>query len=253
LIKDSFYQELEKGYDNTPSNDMNMVIRDFNAKIGKEEIYQDTVGRHNLHEKTNDNGQRVIYFAVSKDLVVSSTCFPHRDINKYTWTSPDGTTHNQIDHVLVERRNASNIMDIRTYRGADCGSDHHLVEVVYRCRTRAQKCKYHPQEPKIDIVKLKMPDKLEAYQMTAKEKLEERVRWLTTMRRTGNISNKGFRKLQNQRWNTDLDQREMTGMMRSEKAITVRNHAHKIYISRPTRTKKVEYERKTRIADKICR
>jgi len=30
--------------------------------------------------------------------------FLHQNINKYTWTSPDGKTHNKIDHILIDRR-----------------------------------------------------------------------------------------------------------------------------------------------------
>jgi hypothetical protein len=210
-----------------------MVTGDFNAKISKEEICQDTVGQHSLHENTNDNGQRVTDFAVSKDLVVSSTYFPHRDIHKYTWTSPDGTTHNQLDHVLTERRNASSIMDIRTYQGADCGPDYHLVKAVYRCR--AQKCKYHPQEPKTGIGKLKIPDKLEAYQTAAKGKLEERGPADDDIEKNWGHIKQGIleaakstleyrpRPKRNERYDEEC-----------EKTITMRNQAHKIYIQRST-------------------
>jgi hypothetical protein len=33
---------------------------------------------------------------------VKSMMFPHRNIHKYTWTSPDGKTHNHIDHFLID-------------------------------------------------------------------------------------------------------------------------------------------------------
>jgi hypothetical protein len=29
--------------------------------------------------------------------------FPHRSFEKYIWTCPDGKTHNQIDHILIDR------------------------------------------------------------------------------------------------------------------------------------------------------
>jgi hypothetical protein len=158
LVKDEFCQNLEKAYDAAPSNDIKMVIDALNAKIGRDETYIGTVGNHSLHHNSNDNGQWLIDFAFSKDLVVSSTYFPHKNIHKCTWTSPDGITHNQIDHLLIQRKNSSSIIDVRTCHGASCGSDHHLVKAVYRCQIMVQRNKYQQKEPKIDVGQLNTPD-----------------------------------------------------------------------------------------------
>ena len=53
--------------------------------------------------------------------------FPHKDIHKYTWTSPDGLHKNQIDHIAVNTKFKRSVRDTRAYRGADVGSDHNLV------------------------------------------------------------------------------------------------------------------------------
>jgi hypothetical protein len=39
--------------------------------------------------------------------------FPHCNIQKYTWMSPDGKPHNQTDYILVDRRRHLNILDVR--------------------------------------------------------------------------------------------------------------------------------------------
>jgi endonuclease/exonuclease/phosphatase family metal-dependent hydrolase len=111
---------------------MKILLGDFNAKVGREDIFKPTIGNESLHEISNDNGIRVVDFAKSKKLRVKSTMFPHRNIHKYTWTSPDGKTHNQIDHSLVERRRHSSALDVRSFRAADCDTDHYLVMAKVR-------------------------------------------------------------------------------------------------------------------------
>jgi hypothetical protein len=64
-----------------------------------ENIFKPTTGNDSLHKGSNYNGVRIVNFAKSKNLV-KSTMFPHRNIHKYTWTSPDGKIHNQIDHTV---------------------------------------------------------------------------------------------------------------------------------------------------------
>ena len=90
-------------------------------------------------QDSNDNGVRIVNFASSKNLVVKSTMIPHRNIHKHTWTSPDGKTHNQIDHILIDRRRQSSILDVRSFRGADCDTDHYLVVAKVRERLAVRK------------------------------------------------------------------------------------------------------------------
>jgi hypothetical protein len=71
---------------------MKMLLGDFNAKVGREDILKETIGNENLLEICNDNGVRVVKFAISTNLTVKSTMFPHRNIYKYISISPDGKT-----------------------------------------------------------------------------------------------------------------------------------------------------------------
>jgi hypothetical protein len=59
--------------------------------------------------------------------VVASTLFSHKDIHKKTWRSPDGQTFNQIDHLLIDARYVSNVMDVRAFRGANIDSYNYLL------------------------------------------------------------------------------------------------------------------------------
>ena len=135
----SFYEELEQVFNNFPKYHTKIILGDFNATVRRENIFKPTIPNESLHQDSIDNGVRLVNFATSKNLVVKSTMFPHRNIHKYTWTSPDGNTHNQIDDVLINRRRQSIILDVRSFRGADCDSDHYLVVVKLRERLAGNK------------------------------------------------------------------------------------------------------------------
>jgi hypothetical protein len=90
-VKGSFYEELECIYDKFPEYHMKILL-DFNAKVGREDIFKLTTGNESLHEISIDNRIRAVNFATSKNLIVKSTMFSHCNIHKYTWISPDGKT-----------------------------------------------------------------------------------------------------------------------------------------------------------------
>jgi hypothetical protein len=55
-VKDSFYEELERVFDEFPRYHMKILLGDFNAKVGRENIFKPTIGNESLHEISNDNG-----------------------------------------------------------------------------------------------------------------------------------------------------------------------------------------------------
>jgi hypothetical protein len=53
--------------------------------------------------------------------------------------SPDGKTHNQIDHILVDRRRHSKVLEVRSFRVADCDTVHYLKVAKIRERLAVNK------------------------------------------------------------------------------------------------------------------
>lgn len=99
----------------------------MNAKIGRENIYRPSIGKESLHSISNDNGARLIHFTMSNGIIISSTYFQRKDIHKQTWISPDATTKNKIDHVMIDNKHRPWFSNVRNYRGADADIDHYLV------------------------------------------------------------------------------------------------------------------------------
>jgi hypothetical protein len=60
-VKGSFYEELGRVFDQFLRYDINILLGDLNAKVGREDIFKPTNGNESLHEISNDNGFRVCH------------------------------------------------------------------------------------------------------------------------------------------------------------------------------------------------
>ena len=111
-----------------PRHDMLLVIGDWNAKVGKQQLGEEgNVEKFGMKGEKSDNGERFVSFCTLNNLAIALTMFPHKEIHRYMWTSPNGQYHNQVDHVGVRSNFKRSVQDVRAYRGADCASDHKLV------------------------------------------------------------------------------------------------------------------------------
>ncbi|WP_333765053.1 endonuclease/exonuclease/phosphatase family protein [Streptomyces sp. IBSBF 2390] len=171
MFKDTFHDQLDATLDQCPKHDAKVILGDFNAKIGRER-YQGIKGTQSKHNTSTDNAERLINFAASRQLIVSSTCFPHKNIHKGTWRSPDKRTVNQIDHVLVDSRHASNILDVRSYRYAEDFSDHYPVIAKVRARISNAKRDKQKEERGCNIEAWRSVEVASAYASEVSRKLQ---------------------------------------------------------------------------------
>ena len=131
------------------------MMGDLNAQVGSSnENWETVMGTQGLGTM-NDNGERFAELCGNHDLVIGGTLFPHLNIHKITWVSPDRRTQNQIDHIAISGKWKNSLLDVRNRRGADVYSDHHLLTGLMRIKLSTHR-KREPTAPKrFDIAKLK--------------------------------------------------------------------------------------------------
>jgi hypothetical protein len=65
-VKGSFYEALGCVFYQFPRYNTEILLGDFNAKVGGENIFKPTSGNESLHEISDENGVRVVNFATSQ-------------------------------------------------------------------------------------------------------------------------------------------------------------------------------------------
>ena len=152
--KEEFYLTLQAVVNNILKHDIMCVLGDLNVIVGNDESWcPQALSRHGVGVR-NENGTMLINFAMANDLVIGGNLFPHRDVHKHSWTSPDCAVRNQIDHCLVSWRFHSGIQDVRAYKGVDIGSDNNLLVTKFILMLKRNEKKAPNSEPQFDSDKL---------------------------------------------------------------------------------------------------
>ncbi|XP_055543537.1 uncharacterized protein LOC129729082 [Wyeomyia smithii] len=141
--KDTFHAQLERAYDSCPKHDVKIVIVDLNAQVCREEEFRP---------------------------VIRNIPNPYR----YTWRSPQ-QTESQIIHVLIDGRHFSDIINVRTYRGANVDSDHYLLMVKMRQRLWIVNNNRYRRPPRYDLERLKFPEVVIEYVQSLEAALPELI------------------------------------------------------------------------------
>ncbi|XP_078246377.1 uncharacterized protein LOC144588115 [Pogona vitticeps] len=131
---EQFYEDLQHLLELTPKKDVLLILGDWNAKVGSQEI-KGTTGKFGLGVQ-NEAGQRLIEFCQDNKLVITNTLFQQHKRRLYTWKSPDGQYRNQIDYILCSQRWRSSIQSAKKRPGAECGSDHQPLIAKFKLRLK---------------------------------------------------------------------------------------------------------------------
>nr|CAI5849927.1 unnamed protein product [Callosobruchus analis] len=125
--KEDFHEKLTGVLQKINKGDIIVMMGDLNAKVGNNNTnFEDIMGRHGVGTR-NENGRLLVELCLENNLVIGGTLFPHREYHKITWISPDKTTENQIDHIMISKKWENCLLDVHNKRSADVGSDHHLL------------------------------------------------------------------------------------------------------------------------------
>jgi len=155
--KDMFYQQLQKAIDNVASHDALLVIGDLNAKVGCSNEGREKIMGEKGCGDMNENGERLADICGLNDLVIGDTIFEHKEIHKLTWISPNGNVKNQIDHVLINGRWKHSLHNVTVKRGADVGSDHHLLLATVKLQLRRNPTKTEKKGQRYNTARLRNP------------------------------------------------------------------------------------------------
>ncbi|XP_071150122.1 craniofacial development protein 2-like [Mytilus edulis] len=251
--KESFIEQLDRVIEGTHKHDILLVMEDFNAKVGmNNEGHENFMGRHGIGRR-NENAENLLDICQRNNLVITGTIFPHKDKHKVTWISPNKKTENQIDHYLVTRQHRTSILDTRSMKGADIGSNHELLKCKLRIKLKKYKIVTVTSRKRFDTTKLQRPEIRKAFSIELKnrfqllDKLEDiETFWegITKCYKETSTNTLGFKErgqkpwISNESWKLVDERRQLKERTNNSRSERVKNNLHAKYSDKDKEVKK---------------
>lgn len=104
-------------------------------QVGIQSSKCSAVGNH-TYKETNENGERLVEFALANNLKIVNTFFQKRSERKWTWIAPIRRTKNEIDHFLINNKEI--VKDVSILSRFEFPSDHRIgrgsLQIIRRPR-----------------------------------------------------------------------------------------------------------------------
>jgi len=262
--KDIFYDQLQKLIQEVPAHDMLIVIGDMNARVGNNNTGRERyIGPHGCGS-INNNGERLCHLCEENLLVVGGTLFQHKTIHKLTWTSPDGRTSSQIDHIIINKKWRTSLQDVKARRGADIGSDHTLLVGVITLKLRKTRGRQERGQ-KLDSRKLQDTRICKTFQLELKNRfkaLEDQEELdLTTFNKAmkeagekvlGYSKRKKEEWIRQDTWGRIAERKEVKNQMNTAKSLRIKDQLKNKYRTLDKEVKRMARADKTKYIENLA-
>ena len=143
--KDKFYEDFEYVISVVPTADKLIILGDFNARVGQDNIsWEGGLGKHGTR-KYNDNGLLLLQTCAKHNLLITNIVFCLPTCNKTSWMHPSSKHWHLINYVIVRQRNRWDVSVTKAVYGTECWIDHCLI--ISKLSIRVQP-KTRPQSKK---------------------------------------------------------------------------------------------------------
>ena len=252
--KDEFYEDLDTTIRDISATEDLYLLGDLNARVGSDyDSWPRTIGHFGVG-KLNENGQRLLELCSYHDLCITNTVFSIKPHHRVSWRHPRSRHWHQLDLAITRRPSLNSVLVTRSYRSADCDTDHSLVASKVRLQPKRIQSSKQKGRPRINTAKTALPDLCEKFADSIEEALgdcpttcaEERWSHIRDAIYNSAMDTFGKRETQNPDWFA-------AGIAELEPAITAKREALLSYKKEPSEKTLAALRKARSVSQRIAR